>query len=254
MVWTEQLWEFKTDYASLNKTWQSFFASVADDIQEDLNKVMEERAKRQISALKRYLRWQAERNPSANPDVGAKPGIYDMGHPAYHISNALFYSQDNESLQIGVFEVYGSRDDEGRLDLAEAYDVGRGEFKVDLKPLTDKAGFRNQNPDRGGKLMRYIQSSNRFRIDTSKNNALAPRKFDHPGFPAYFYKEHLTARYLENLEDDFMDLTLKVQRSRDYGDKKAGERFQRQTVDTKSALKRQQNIDLPSGHSNPAEW
>lgn len=251
--------EFKTDTKALGKTLQSYFQRVAEDLQEEVDELMEHRARMQIAALKRFLRHESTNRPGVGKTSG--DGLYDMGHPAGHIAAGLFFKwSEDHKIQVGVHDVFGSRDDNSRLNLSDAYDVGRGTWDINLMPM---AGiFRNpvrQNTKKAhsGKLMRYITSSNWFRKKTSKSTALAPQTIKHPGLPAYQYKDHFTMRFLNRIDDDFDEFRYAREQTGRYiggrGPKNAGETWAARTG-IKSAIRRGSNIQLPAGHEDPSKW
>lgn len=243
------LFESTTDYKKMNKTWNSFFNTVKEEVENDIDNMMMERAKRQVAALKRYLRQQAEKRPGV--DKQPTSGVFDRGHAASKIAEAIYIDNDTEKeLRVGVYDVFGSRDTGSRMNLSDAFDVGRSTWKVEMQK-----GAKDAHEKLGFKLRKIIASSALFYKETSRKEAFAPAYFEHPGLPAYGYKDQLQARFLENLEDDFMDYRLAVEKYKKYGDKQAGETFRDFTTSSIiKNIKRSKRYKLPPGHEDPSKW
>ena len=194
---------------SFHDTSPTLFKRISGDVQGDINKMLAERAKWQIAALKRYLRQQVDRNPGVGKT--GVPGLFDErnplsdGHPGRLIADNIGLYQDDSELQVFVPQIFGSRDIQQKLDYQEALDQGWGSFKVKIPHGKYGKGkvLRTKHQKKRGKLAKNVISSTLFYAKGGGTQALMPVEFMHPGYPAYNYKEWFHAGFLRNLEKDF---------------------------------------------------
>ena len=174
---------FHADPRGLAKTIESMGLVIGDNLKLLAMEIVYERVKQDVANLRRGFGAMA-----GNLYRGTN---YNRGHPLKLIGDnidiQLEETGDNFTIHVFQDPVYGSRDPTGEAEFGELYDQGKEPFSVKIN--LNFPGSTN------------VWSSTAFYRQTSKNRAMIPGEFMHPGFPALGWKEMLNKKIESRLEE-----------------------------------------------------